>query len=129
MESKRWNTFVEYVTSTYGITKEILDYIAVNDILLCCATGLSNSTIANKYSNNTNYIKDVLNEFLNFSGWEYDLDINTYYVYDTAGENPDSFKMMINLLTPLLNDDEIEKAFNICKKYKEIKKRIDEYYE
>jgi hypothetical protein len=125
---KKWEVFTEYVYNRFGISKEILDYIAVNDILLCCVAGLGNNTISMKYKLSADYVSDVLKEFLDFDGWEHDLDVNTFFIYETSGTLFESFKMMIELTTKLLTDNEIENAYRICKLYTKIKERIDDFY-
>lgn len=128
MENKRWNIFTEYINTALGVPITILNYIAVSDILLGCVTGLSNSTISKKYNCSIEYVTDVLNEFLDFKGWEDDLDINIYFVYNNAGMNLSSFRILINMVTPLLNDKEIILSFKICEKYDIIIGEVNNFY-
>lgn len=129
MSSKRWKLFTEYVSNEFGISEELLNYIAVEEILSCCVTGLSNNTIANICNCDIKYIKEVLNDFFEFDGWKEDLDINTYYLYESSGKIIDSYRMLIKTLSSASDDIDIDKSFYICKKYEEILEKVNKYYE
>ena len=129
MSSKRWKLFTEYVSNEFGISEELLNYIAVEEILSCCVTGLSNKTISNICNCDVRYVKEVLNDFFEFDGWKEDLDINTYYLYESSGKMIDSYKMLIKTLSSASDDINIDKSFYICKRYEEILKKVNEYYE
>jgi hypothetical protein len=129
MENRKWNLFTEYVNKEFGVSCELLNYIAVEEILLCCATGLSNKTISNICNCKEKYIIEVLNEFFNFDGWEEDLDVNILHLYESSGKLIDSYEILIKMISSVYESIDIKKSYDICKKYEEIIKRINKYYE
>jgi hypothetical protein len=128
MIKEQWKLFTEYVSNEFGISEELLNYVAVEEILSCCATGLSNKTIANVCNCDIKYVIEVINEFFNFNGWKDDLDINTYHIYESSGKLLDSYRMLVKLVSSVSEDIDINKSFNICKKYEEILEKVNNYY-
>ena len=129
MEKDVWKEFCEYVNTTLEIPKEILNLLAVNDILFACVVGLSNKTIANRFNLDIEYIKYTLKEFLDFEGWEYDLDLNAFNIYKRSNRDLNSFSLFVDTLSSLVTKETKEILFGLCEKYEELFKKVEKYYD
>lgn len=129
--NKQWKKCIEYLTSNLPIKPrdEIFDFIAVEEILYFCVSGLSNDTIKQKLNLSLNYIENVLLEFLKFSGWKKDLDISIWIIYLIATKNYTNYTLMFNLLSPQFNKQLYKQTFEVCKRYDKIYNEIEDYYE
>jgi hypothetical protein len=105
----------------------ISEYIAVEAVLRLSAQGVSNETIAKVLDFDVLYIENVIREFLVFSGWKTDLDINVYNIYKRTGTYL-KYSKEIRLLTPLMTNKEILTSYLACRIFNLVEKEIDNYY-
>lgn len=127
--NNRWELIQSALSANSGVSKAVLDYIAVDPILKLCVGGRSNQSIAGYLGFEIKYVKESIQEFLEFDGWENDLDINPWYAYQKSPHNQASFTYTIQVLTGLVSYDTIVIAYSICSKYDLIRKEIEKYYE
>lgn len=133
--NESWGKVLELIEASTGVSRKIIELIAVKDILTLCASGVANHKIASVLDNNVFYVKSVLHEFIDFEGWSYDLDINPYMIYtnlmtrDYSEGSPElfeDFKKEINAISPYMNDWLlIRNAFLISQKLWRIEQDIE----
>lgn len=132
--NESWGKILELIESRIEVPKNIIELVAVKDILTLCASGVANHKIASVLQHDTFYVKSVLKEFIDFDGWPYDLDINPYTIYSNLMNREYSyekdmfkdFKQEINLISPYMNDEIlILNAFTISKKLWSIEQEIE----
>lgn len=124
-----WNGIKQFYEDHFDIPQRVLDYVAVQRILLLCASGMSNKSISKQLDMTEHYIEDVLNEFIDFGGWDEDLDLNPWFIYKQDIHNQSAFETKIRVLTDLIKNDIIVQAYYVCSKYNYIRKQVEEYYE
>lgn len=90
---------------------QLLDYIAVYDIIRLVVSGTSNRDIAEILNESEDYIESVSLEFLDFSGYKENLDFSPILQYKR-----------------LLNRGKQYPFFVQCEKFVEIKTKVEEYY-
>lgn len=129
METNTWELIKDIYKENFSVDGKVIDYIAINDILLQCVSGLSNKKISFSTDLDLPYVEATLFSYLGFSGWKKDLDLSPWYVYQSVYGNRMAFEKKIYDLTKLLNDDIIDLAYRICAIYDSIKKEIDKFYE
>jgi len=124
-----WNEVVNFYEEKLGIPQHIVNYLAVDEALRLCVSGLNNGKIASllRYEYQS-YVDDITREFLDFAGWYRDLDVNPWHIYRRQKDYY-GFRTEYSLLTKVDNYDIIDKAYDLCKKYEIIRKEIDKYYE
>jgi hypothetical protein len=129
METTTWDLIKEIYEKNFNVEGTVIDYIAINDILLQCVSGLSNKKISFSTDVDLQYVEATLFTYLGFSGWKQDLDLSPWYVYQSVYGSRFAFEKKINDLTKLVNDDIIDLAYRICSIYDSIKKEIEKFYE
>ena len=128
-EDSIWEFTKDFYEKELGVPKEVVEYLAVIDVISLVASGHSNHTISNTLEKmNELYIESICRKFLGFEGWKQDLDVNTYFVYKNTGRNFDAFYAQVDNLTPLFTDAIITKAFEICGRFEYMKKEIKKHY-
>ena len=128
MENRSWIEFKKLYRSMFHANDRVVDLIAVYEILLFSVSGRSNLSISRYLDMDIDYVSDVLQEFLKFQGFEYDLDINPSCVFDRV-TNFDEFVEDIKLISPLSFDKEMILWYSVCNKFDSIRKEIDNFYE
>lgn len=86
---------------------------SVQNLLLYVASGFSNEKVADMIGLDKKYVDVVCKKFLEFEGWEEDLDYSPWYKYKN------------DLLTIEENYD----IMVVCQKYADYRKELDDYYE
>lgn len=126
-ENDIWNEFCEFI-SQYGIEPDEAEAVAVFDAVKMCVTGASNSTIFVETGIPVNVLESILDDYLNFKGWQNDLDFNGLMAYQIT-ENFEDFKSYISTVSSNMGEEDIKILYNICTKYDIIKEKVDSYYE
>jgi hypothetical protein len=125
---KTWEIINKYYSVRFDIPPRVVDTIACEELLLLCVSGLSNKSIAYHLDMDVDYVEKAVSEFLLFEGWEYDLDINPFYVYNNHKEYQDFCETSLTI-TPLLDKTQLNKSYNLCQKFEKIRKEINKYYD
>ena len=95
--SRNWEIFKEQFKKTNkGVNPDILDYIAVEDILLSHLSGYSLDRILEIYQLSKEYVIIVLEEFIKVSPREYALDFNPYNIYKNQAVNEKTFVEIVS---------------------------------
>ena len=108
---------------------KLLDYISTIDILRDCAVGYSNYRISKRKHIDTKFIESVLLDAYSISGWNRDLDFSPLALYNISGGNRLMYEHEIIMITGKYDERQVNLTYRICKKYLEIKKEVDDYYD
>ena len=97
-----WIDLVKFYGDNFHIPAIVVEYMVVLDILRESVTGYSNSRISNKYDLSIQEVSEILNEFLGFAGWNFDLDFNPIALYNKSNSNfqADMTKAQSNYMMP-----------------------------
>lgn len=124
-----WKVVLEFYEKELHVPRNITECLSVLEILRGCAMGLSNTRISKGYDD-IDYVSAVLFHYYNFPGWDIDLDFSPIAVYRRINGNYLAYEQEILMLSWRYEDfdENIKESFNICKRYEEILKELDEYY-
>jgi hypothetical protein len=93
------------------------------EILLLCASGLSNESIERQLDISTKEIKVVLKKYFSFEGWNKDQPINPVFIYNKfcKKENKQDYDLQVLFINkvksihPSIDNDTMLTMFRICK--------------
>jgi hypothetical protein len=125
--NKEWAEIVAAYEEILNIPRHIIEYVAVHYTLLLIVSGKANDEVASLQNIAVKDVEFDSVEFLGFDGWKETLDINPLFVYNSVNGEYGSFVGTCQLESEMTRD-QIEQAFTICKKFKEIEEQINEYY-
>jgi hypothetical protein len=108
-----WNTIKDFYTENFKISEEVVDIVADHDILLLCASGLSNISIASFLNVDVEDVASAVEKFYGFRGWISDMKINPYKEYRTDN-NKDTF--IERLESAGIDKDAIFTSYALCEK-------------
>lgn len=112
-----WDVIKAFYNYKFNIPPEYIEYIACEPILSKCVEGFSNVSIAKRFNLPVDYIKEIIIEFLDFLGWDFDLDFSPIAVYKNSNENYDLFYQNVLMTSSVSSNENIYLLFNICKKF------------
>jgi len=79
-----WKYLATLFKENFGVPNDVFAAMCTRAILLLCATGLSNESIALFIQADRKTVDDYVKEVFGFSGWEKDLDFNPLYYLETG---------------------------------------------
>lgn len=128
-----WDITASILEDKLGIPRQVLDYIAVKDILLLCSSGSSNATISQFLNTDLNYVVEVIEEVFLFQGWSEDLDINPYQIlcsiYNQNYINPYiPFQLEVETIAPFYLEETVTRMFIVANTYYKIEKEMEKYW-
>ena len=128
-----WDITATILEEKLNIPRQILDYISIRDIILLCASGSSNQSIALFLQTDLDFVCEIVSSTFLFSGWEKDLDINPYQILknilDAEYEKAYlSFVEEVKLMTPYYGESEITKMFIVADKYFKIEQEMERWW-
>jgi hypothetical protein len=119
-EEKNWRLIKSQYKRLFNIPTDIIDKVAVEEILRLSCSGLSNEDISSSLDYDTKYIEGTLLTYLRFAGWSETLDINPLLLYNSNRVKKD----FLNIVK-----DNGEIAWEICSRYTKIEERIKRFYD
>lgn len=119
-----WDAVKNIYYLKHGIPTDIIDLIAVKEILFKCVTGYSTEDISMYMQLSFDYVNEVLEHYFNFGGWTHSLQINPYPLYD---EDFQEFKNRITEKDFFMEDEEIIFSHYILSLYKTYERRLEHY--
>ena len=123
-----WDYLRTLLEEKLNIPGEILDYIAVKDILQLCASGSSNANIARFTNVEIEYVEQTLKEFFHFEGWRDDCDLNPFVLYKTCDGIWEDFEKEVTILYPYYTELEKTKLYLIASTYSKIEQDTEKYW-
>jgi len=124
--SKNWKVFKEKFMSQYkDAPPYIVDYIAIEDILLSHVSGNSSEKICETYQLSPEYVKIVLEEYLKVFPRENTLNFNPYKVYKNASVGKETFLAVVKLNAI---EEDAESLYEACNLFCLIQQEIEDFY-
>lgn len=124
-EQRIWSQVKNLYKEKFGMPPRLVDYLASSEFIFLCAKGLSVDTIARRFSFGRDYISFCIKEFLNFEGWEHDLDfspIDFYFRYN----NFDEYKKEV-LIFSIEDEKSVNKSYNVSRRFCELERKLEKY--
>lgn len=134
-ENVNWDYVKDFYKECFGIQGWVVELYANLDILQLCASGASNTSIVNFSDLDLEDVVEVLLTTFKFKGWEQDLPVNPYKIYNELfiklgdegrqyleGTFKYSLKNTLGLYPQSPQD--VDVIYEICKTMKEIEERI-----
>ena len=133
MKEEKWNEIKQFYMDSFGISPELVDLLADNDILVMCVSGSSNATISRNLDIEIESINTIILTILDFTGWKYDMSINPLSIYNdlafikNKGGYPlfKEFDAVITKKDPSIGEKDRKTMFRVCKLYDSISSRLD----
>jgi len=133
MKEEKWNEIKQFYMNSFGISPELVDLLADNDILVMCVSGSSNATISRNLDIEIESINTIILTILDFTGWKYDMGINPLSIYNdlafvnNKGGYPlfKEFDAVITKKDPSIGEKDRKTMFRVCKLYDSISSRLD----
>jgi len=128
MYDKLWNNFTKSYGDATGLPAKVVDYLSVLDIIRYSATGMSNSRIGSRLSLDDDYVSKLLILYLNFSGWESDLEFNPFALYKQSDGDFDRYVGAVAEKTIReYSKGLLTMSFNVAKIFWKVKEVLSEY--
>lgn len=129
MNEKKWNAVRQFYMDSFGISPELVDLMASNEVLLMCVSGSSNESISVILNIDMGDVREILDTILNFSGWETDLEYSPFKIYEEDNEYISFVGSIVEINfaskgNPELDIDEINTMYFNCKTYASIEERL-----
>lgn len=128
MINKNWEQIKSLISKRLYAPSDILDKIAVYDILVRAVSGFSNKDIAISLEIPEEYIQPAIVKFLFHYGFREKLDYSPIDYYKKHMGNSTRFIEEIMDLDPELELPDIHAMIRMCESYEKIREEIDEYY-
>lgn len=127
-----WETVRDFYKEKFGIESWVVEMYANMDILSLCVSGASNKTIEKFLEIPIEDIKATLDDTFSFSGWEQDLPVNPYKVFEENSQHPLDVSIVLfdneisNSLEPYENFRNVDTVllYYMCKTVEEIERKI-----
>ena len=128
--SNLWEVIKLFYKQNFDIPGRVIDYIAVEPILIKSLSGYSNYRIAISIRDDIEYVNGIILSFLKFDGWNEDLDYNPLATYNKVSGNLNHFREEVLQNSVVSNIKMIDKTFYLCRDYyNNIRNEINKYGE
>jgi len=123
-----WEIFKKYYAELFGISLELVDILAVYDVLRMCACGYANFKISKRTKLDIQYIEETLFTYFDFYGWNFDLDFSPIALYNRCNDNITFFEQEIRMISNRTDERFIKRMFEVCQRYTKIKVEVEAFY-
>jgi len=124
--SKNWKLFKDKFVEQYkDVPPYIIDYIAIEDILLCHLKGEALEKICETYQLSPEYVTMVVGQFLKVTPRNIALDFNPYMVYNNKEVDKELFLKLVKNRIP---EEEGELLYDACVLFELIQEQIEDFY-
>lgn len=124
-----WKEVRHELSRKLGVEERLLDLIAVSDILNMSGHGFSNQHIAKAQNVGLDYVVEVLNDFVGFTGWDENLAFSPTALYTRTNGVRDQFVKEVLDITPDMGYNVIVQAFMLSAACIDLLKGVEEYYD
>lgn len=124
-----WRFLQAYLDYFQEVPPFVLDFLAIEEIIKYCISGISNKTIALSLDISEELIKDILEKFLEFSGWEEDLDISPMFFYNSSYGIYLLYRNKIEEVSPVTTEEIILQSYRVCHTYQNLLQKMRIKYE
>lgn len=125
MNEKRWNLVRQFYMDSFGISPELVDLMASNDILLMSVSGSANKSISTILNIDEDAIKEILSTILSFDGWTKDLEFNPLKIYEQDHSYLAFVGSIAELAIPGITISDIILMYSMCTLYSEIESKLE----
>lgn len=133
MKKVDWDLFADTLADKLRMPRRVLDYIAVKDILILCASGICDSEIAKFLDTDEPYVREAIGSYLKTSGWQFNLDLNPYMIFKTlvlhGYSSLEDFCKELQVLSPTTTLSESIKMYNIVVSVTNIENEMEIFWE
>jgi hypothetical protein len=121
-----WELIKKIYQEKLNIPQDVIEYVAIMDILKLCACGYCNKHISRVTKHDIQYIESVLADIFSFDGFSSDLDFSPIAIYNKCNNK----LVFYNELTVISdrNAKLVEFLYTLCSKYAQIKSYVDKYW-
>lgn len=124
-----WDAIVKFYADSFGIPSELVELMAVYDILKLCATGSTNRQIAEYLGEDVKEVGKILETYFHFDGWPIELPINPYSIMSDvldAWEGLPRFDAFRNEVLTRMQSNEFEVYFmyDVAKQCHDLERRL-----
>ena len=122
-----WKDIVEFYKTKFGFNEQEVNFIADQDILRACMSGLSIISIANSFKMNDEDVSATIEAYFGFMGFSRDLDINPFMVYNMfrdKGYSKKSFNREIRFLSKELRNSKVD-IYSCCEKFRRLEEETN----
>lgn len=123
-----WELIKQMYKKNYDMTEDIVDFIAVYDILDECCQGFSRSSIALHLDFDEEYIKETIKDFLFFDGFEHDIMFNPKDLYRRYKYNKYLYISNAAKFDVSLTEKDCAELYRINQRLGRIEKAMFDYY-
>ncbi len=128
----QWETIQKLYQSKFGTAPEVIDFIAVKDVLRLCCYGFTPQGIAVDLHMDESYVVSILEDYYGFSGWTNDLQADLYSIYRSIESFEDFENYLINFSAPIVYTrlkavGDIRFAYNMCETYEKLQELLEDY--
>lgn len=113
----------QFYIDKFNLDPDLVDLTSNYSILLMCASGAGNKSIAKFLDIPEGSVELVLNEVFGFTGWKEDLDINPYKIYKEFHGDRDKWN---DVLWSQGRTIVLDSVFNVCETMERIDKRMED---
>ena len=134
MKEEKWNEIKQFYLDSFGISPDLVDLLADNDILVMCASGSSNKSISAHLDIDIRSIKEIIQSVYSFPGWEEDIEFNPLQIFNELLDSGDylfgDFKSSVtdqidNFGLEPIRTGGLRIMFRVCKLYESISERLE----
>lgn len=120
MTNKVWEQLSLFYDKKFGISSEILEFMADRSIIQFFLYGLSNEDISNFTEIEVDDIKETIYNFCGLTGFESRRRFNYYDLFQKCDEDFDEYCCLV-----YENNPDLGKIFNACRKYNLMQERVE----
>lgn len=130
MNDDKWNIVRQFYMESFGISPDVVDLMASNDILLMCVSGSSTSSISRILDIDEHAVSEIIDTVFSFSGWDSDIEFNPYKIYKEDKEYISFVGSIVDLniefkINPALEIKDINTMYANCEIYSTIEDKLD----
>lgn len=123
----QWELIQTLYKSKFGTEPEVIDFIAVQDVLRLCCYGLTTEQISSELFVEEGYVISILEEYYNFSGWTKKMKIDLYSLYRSTVDFDDFENYLVNFASGNVKAESMRHAYDMCATYEKLKELLKDY--
>ena len=122
-----WQSIKDFYKEHFGIQGWVVELFANMDILLLCASGVSNENIEKFLELPMTEVTEVIMNTFGFEGWTVNLPVNPYKIFLDVGESKFKEELLLSL-APYADarDTDLDNLLRVCKTMTDIEGKIND---
>ena len=127
MGKKLDDLLIAYYKKAWNIPEKVTRVLFDYAILVACEHGKGIKTIARELETTEDDIKQVLDTYLGFPGWEDDLDLDPAVLYERFPYKKYMYYSEFRRISPATAKGIIWTSYEVCEKIIKLRKVLDTY--